>query len=93
MVYGKPLRLKKEAAEAFKTFKAVAENESGKNKKTDGDVRELRDFWDGSLAPGGSVRLVHSGIEGRLVILRFSHRSLDFGVDVAGTECRRRAVE
>ena len=32
------------------------------------------------------VRLVRSGIEGRLVVLWISYRSLDFGVDVAVIE-------
>ena len=39
------------------------------------------------------ARLVRSGNEGGLVVLWFSHRLLDFGVDVAAIECRRRAVE
>ena len=58
-------------------------------------MRELRDFWDGSWGTVRTirVRLVCSGIEGRLVALWFSHRSLDFGVDVAVIECRNRAAE
>ena len=90
--------VREEATEAFKAFKA--EETRNNDELCMGEMRELCDSWDGGswlyarwTAITIRVGLVRSGIEGRLVILRLSHRSLDFGVDVAMIECGSRAAE